>query len=83
MTTKNKIAYEAFTVRESKGKSYFRQIGIALTTKKGDGLMVYLDANPVNGKLILTPPKVKEEAPADTGTTVDDDGPYIDDEAVV
>ncbi len=78
MTTNKKPAFEAFTVRESKGKSYFTKVGTAWPTKKGDGLMLYLDALPANGKLILTAPKAKQEAAPEA--TVDDDGPYIDDE---
>ena len=81
MTTKKKPAFEAFTVRESKGKSYFTKVGTAWPTQKGDGLMLYLDALPANGKLILTAPKPKQEAaPEAAPAAEDDDGAYIDDE---
>jgi len=78
MTTKKKPAFEAFTVRESKGKSYFTKVGSGWPTKHGSGITVYLDALPVNGKLVLMPPKAKQEA-APT-ETVDDNGSYIEDE---
>jgi hypothetical protein len=78
MTTKQKPAFEAFTIRESKGKSYFTKVGIVMKTTKGDGLMVYLDANPVNGKLLLTPPRPKQETTTEAAT--DDDGPHFEGE---
>jgi hypothetical protein len=83
MTTKQKPAFEAFTVRESRGKSYFTKVGIAMKTQKGDGLMLYLDALPANGKLILTPPRPKKEAEPEVtpAADVDDDGPYVEDYA--
>jgi len=78
MTTNKKPAFEAFTVRESKGKSYFTKVGSAWSNKSGSGITIYLDALPANGKLILMPPKAKQEAAPDA--TVNDDGPYIDDD---
>jgi hypothetical protein len=90
MTTNNIPAFEAFTIREGvKGrKSYFTKVGVARLTKNGTSMMLYLDAVPHDGRLYLTPPKppkakeAKDEAPAtETPTdTVDDDGPYIEDE---
>jgi hypothetical protein len=80
MTTNKKPAFEAFTVREgSKGKSYFTRVGAAWPTKNGNGVTLYLDALPVDGKLILMPPKAKQEAAA-PDATVNDDGAYIDDD---
>jgi hypothetical protein len=76
MTTNKKPAFEAFTVREgSKGKSYFTRVGAAWPTKNGNGVTLYLDALPVDGKLILMPPKAKQEA-AD-GPHIDTDGNFI------
>jgi hypothetical protein len=79
MTTNKKPAYEIFTVREgTKGrKSRFTKIGAAWTAKSGNGLTLFLDALPLDGKLILMPPKAKEEAATETPAT--DDGAYIDD----
>ena len=66
MTTNKKPAFEAFTVREgSKGKSYFTRVGAAWPTKNGNGVTLYLDALPVDGKLILMPPKAKQEGRCD------------------
>jgi hypothetical protein len=79
-TNKKQPAYEVFAVREgTKGrKSHFIKVGTIWPTKTGNGFVQYLDALPVNGKLVLMPPKAKQEAGPET--TVDDDGPYIDDE---
>ena len=78
MTTNKKPAFEAFTVRDGgKGKSYFTRVGAAWPTKNGGGVTLYLDALPVDGKLILMPPKAKQEAAPDAAGN--DDGPYIDD----
>ena len=82
MTKNKKPALEPFTVREgSKGKSYFTRVGAAWPTKNGNGVTLYLDALPVDGKLILMPPKAKQEAAPDA--TVNDDGAYIDDDGNV
>jgi hypothetical protein len=59
MTTNNKPAFEAFTVRESKGKSYFTKVGAVWPTKSGNGFNVDLHALPIDGKLTLLPPKDK------------------------
>ena len=65
MTTNKKPAFEAFTVREgNSGKSYFTKVGAAWPTRSGNGLRLDLQAFPVDGRLILMPPKVQ----AETGT---------------
>ena len=46
-------------------------------SKSGNGLTLFLDAAPLDGKLILLPPKAKEETAEAPAT---DDGAYIDDE---
>lgn len=53
---------EAFTVRkdEQSGKSYWTRLGIAFPTKNG-GWSIKLDALPVNGEIMLMPPKPKED----------------------
>jgi hypothetical protein len=61
MSNNKKPAYEAFTVREGKEKSYFSRVGAAWPTKNGKGLHLQLDALPVNGSLVLMPPKAKEQ----------------------
>ena len=60
--------YDCLTVREKDGKSYFTRVGVAFPAKNGDGWNVYLDALPVNGQLLLRPPKAREDRPvADQG----------------
>jgi len=81
MSTNKKPAFEAFTIREgSKGKSYFTKVGAAWPTKTGNGVMLYLEALPVDGKLVLMPPKAKEEAAPEATGQIQDDVPYIEDE---
>ena len=64
MTTNNKPAFEIFVVREgSNKKSYFTKIGAAWPTKSGTGYNADLFALPVDGKIVLLPPKEKEDAP--------------------
>src|SRR5207244_1464684 len=82
MTTSRKPVFEVFTVREGKKrKSYFTKIGAAWPTRSGNGLTLDLHALPLDGRLILMPPKVKEEGAVEEAAveTVDDDGPYIND----
>lgn len=74
MTTNNKPAFEAFAVREgTKGKkSRFTKIGAMWPTKTGNGFTMDLHALPIDGKIILMPPKPKDEA-TDAGTPDPDD----------
>jgi hypothetical protein len=72
MTPNNKPVFEAFAVRESKGKSYFTRIGVVWPHKNGNGFNIDLHALPIDGKLVLMPPKEKAEA-ADAGTPDPDD----------
>ena len=60
--TTKKPALIAYTVREAKGKSYWREIGVAFanSAEKG-GYKIILDALPLNGELILLPPKPQED----------------------
>ena len=53
---------EAFTVRkdEQSGKSYWTKLGVAFPTKNG-GWSIKLDAMPVNGEIMLMPPKAKDD----------------------
>lgn len=52
-------SYSAFVVREyeraGETKTAWTDIGVAFTTKKGDGLNLHLDALPTNGSLVLLP----------------------------
>lgn len=60
----SKPLLNAFAVTEyesnGKQKTFWRQIGVAFAHKTGDGLEVRLDALPVNGRIVLLPPKEGE-----------------------
>lgn len=43
--------------RTGEKKTHFTRIGAAFPTKDGSGWMVYLDALPTSGKLMLKPPR--------------------------
>lgn len=49
----------AYTVRESGGQSFFTRIGAGWKNAKG-GAKIKLDAFPVNGELLLLPPRDDE-----------------------
>jgi hypothetical protein len=57
----NKPAFEAFVVRKSNNKSFFTKIGAAWPTKSGNGFLLDLVAMPVDGKVVLLPPKEASE----------------------
>lgn len=56
--------YDALTVRESNGKSYFTKIGAAFPNKDGKGFTVLLDAVPASNegqyKIMLREPLPKD-----------------------
>ena len=52
------IAYTA--VERGDGESHFVRLGAAWRNRK-DGYNVRLDATPVNGELVLFPPREREE----------------------
>ena len=54
---------DVLVVREDERtkKSYWTKIGAAFPAKEGVGYTVVLDALPLNGRLILRPPKAREE----------------------
>ena len=57
MSGKNtKPELKAFVVTRSGDKSFFHDIGAAWTTKNG-GYSLKLHALPINGELVLLPPK--------------------------
>jgi hypothetical protein len=66
-TMSNAPKYYAYAVKDrGKGKKgIWTRIGAAWTTEKGDGIKLQLEALPVDGKLVLMPPKANE-APAET-----------------
>lgn len=59
-TNNSKPALKAFVVTESNGKSFFHEIGAAWANSKG-GYSLRLHALPVNGEIVLLPPKEKDD----------------------
>ncbi len=62
-TTGKKPDLIAYTVTQSGEKSYFQRIGAAWSNSKG-GSKVILEALPVNGEILLMPPKAQDEESA-------------------
>ena len=48
------------TDKNGNSKTYFQRCGVAFQTKDGTGWTVTLDSLPVSGKLLLSPPKPRE-----------------------
>ena len=51
--------YEVFVSREVDGKNYYTKIGAACLVAK-DGISVQLQLLPLDGKIVLFPPKGEE-----------------------
>jgi hypothetical protein len=49
--------YEVLTVRERDGqKAWFTKIGTMMPSRNGEGFVIYLDALPLDGKLVIKRP---------------------------
>ncbi len=59
----NKPDLIAYQVTEHGENSYFHRIGVAWSNSKG-GCKVRLEALPVNGELLILPPREREEEAA-------------------
>lgn len=72
--------YDALTVRESNGKSYFTKVGVAFPSRDGKGFTVLLDAVPasIDGqyRILLREPMPRDGQAPRTSAPVD-----LDDEA--
>jgi hypothetical protein len=54
--------YQVYTVIKREGQDdFWLNIGAAFSHADGNGLNVLLQALPINGKLVLRPPKDKED----------------------
>ena len=63
MSNSNGPKYRVFISKEGKeGKNFYTEVGVAWAFKEKDGLSIELDALPVDGKLVLFPPKAKEDS---------------------
>ncbi len=52
----------AWHVREAKGKSYWTRIGAAWPHQNGEGHTLQIDLFPLDGRIVLLPPKADEAA---------------------
>lgn len=59
-STNKKPDLVAYQVSEIGDKSYYHRIGAGWTNSKS-GVKVKLDALPVNGEILLLPPKARDE----------------------
>ena len=63
--------YQAYTVVKREGQDdYWLNIGAAFMHQDGDGFNIMLQALPINGKIVLRPPKGEPEA-HETGPSKD------------
>ena len=61
MSNTNGPKYHVFTSEKGKDdKNYYTKVGAAWPLKDRDGLSIKLEALPVNGELVLFPPKAKD-----------------------
>jgi hypothetical protein len=65
MSNTQQPSFQAYTVVKREGQDdFWLNIGAAFMHQDGDGYNVLLQALPVNGKLVLRPPKdASEQAP--------------------
>lgn len=57
--------HTAYTVIKREGQDdYWLNIGAAFMHQDGDGFNVLLQALPINGKIVLRPPKAQTDEPA-------------------
>ena len=64
-TKENSPALVAYHVTQNGEKTYWTRVGAAWPNKKG-GFQVKLETLPVNGELVLLPPKAQEEDKPET-----------------
>ena len=58
-------SYQAYTVVKREGQDdFWLNIGAAFMHQDGDGYNILLQALPINGKIVLRPPKAQTEEPA-------------------
>jgi hypothetical protein len=68
MSNNQQPIYQAYTVVKRDGQDdYWLNIGAAFEHADGNGLNVLLQALPINGKLVLRPPKEVGEQPPSRG----------------
>jgi len=60
MTTQQKPTYIAYAVNGQGKQAYWTRIGAVWPHNHGEGFNIDLQALPVNGRIILMPPKAEE-----------------------
>lgn len=60
--------WDALTVREKDGKSYWTKIGVMFESRDG-GFMAQLDALPIDGKIVFREPRSREGSDERRGST--------------
>lgn len=60
MTTSNSSAFIAYAVTGEGKRSFWTRIGSAWPHKHGEGFNIELNAFPVNGRIILMPPRAED-----------------------
>jgi hypothetical protein len=59
--------YQAYTVVKREGQDdFWLNIGAAFMHQDGEGFNIVLQALPLNGKIVLRPPKAQTEEPQET-----------------
>jgi len=61
MTTKQKPSLTAYAVSGEGKQAFWTRIGSAWPHKSGEGFSIELSALPVNGRIVLMPPKAETE----------------------
>jgi hypothetical protein len=64
MGSSNMRSFAVYTVRNGMkegAKDYWLRIGTAFAHENGEGFNVLLNANPLDGKLVLMPPREQDE----------------------
>ena len=60
-TTHQQPTYQAYTVIKREGQDdFWLNVGAAFAHKDGDGFNVVLQAMPIDGKIVLRPPKKQD-----------------------
>jgi len=58
--------YQAYTVVKREGQDdFWLNIGAAFMHQDGDGFNIMLQALPINGKIVLRPPKAQTDQPTE------------------
>jgi hypothetical protein len=67
MPANQQPTYQAYTVVKREGQDdFWLNIGAAFMHQDGDGFNIMLQALPINGKIVLRPPKAQTEEVTET-----------------